>query len=72
VIHAGRSAARYVQQWRALLESGADAVLDVLTSTSQEAIELRQNSPFAGVLTEDERQSCLAAFRDHWRQEHVE
>lgn len=46
--------------------AGPDEVLRALTSRSEEAIELRQNSPFAGVLTEDERQASHAAFRDTW------
>ena len=54
-----------------LLESGADAVLDVLTSPAPEAIELRQNTPFAGVLSDAERQACLRAFREHWLKEHT-
>jgi hypothetical protein len=29
------------------------------------AIELRQNSPFAGVLTDDERMNVLRVFRAH-------
>ena len=42
------------------------AVLDVLTSRDELAVELRQNSPFAGVLTEAERQAALASFRRQW------
>ncbi len=70
-IHTGTLAGRYVERWQALLDQGADAVLEVLTSTAPEAIELRQNSPFAGVLQDDERQACLRAFRDHWGSEHA-
>jgi hypothetical protein len=45
-----------------------DAVLDALTSRTPLAIEMRQTGPFAGVLSGEERQAVLAAFRAHWRQ----
>jgi excisionase family DNA binding protein len=70
-IHEGTLARHYVERWRTLLDQGTDAVLDALTSRSPEAIELQQNSPFAGVLSEDDRQACLRAFRDHWSGEHA-
>jgi excisionase family DNA binding protein len=70
-IHAGTLAGQYVEQWRTLLDQGTDAVLEALTSTAPEAIELRQNSPFAGTLSEDDRQACLRAFREHWSGEHA-
>ncbi len=69
--HRDTRAGSYLDRWRALIDSGADAVLDVLTSVSPEALELRQNSPFAGVLEEQERQACLRAFTAHWRREHA-
>lgn len=47
----------------ALLDGPLDEILAVLTSASPEAVELRQNSPFAGVLDEQERAATLAAFR---------
>jgi hypothetical protein len=70
-IHAGTLAGHYVEEWRSLLDQGTDAVLEALTSPTPEAIELRQNSPFAGVLSEDDRQACLRAFREHWSGEHA-
>lgn len=65
--HPSGTAARWINRWRELLDGGLDVVLDVLSSRSQQAIELRQNSPFAGVLSVDERQATLSAFRSHWR-----
>lgn len=53
----------WLQQWRDLLDGPVDELLGVLTSPSQRARELRQNSPFAGVLTEDERAAVLRAVR---------
>jgi excisionase family DNA binding protein len=50
---------RWLSEWQALLNGPVIDVLDALTSRSPRARELRQNSPFAGVLTEDERQRVL-------------
>ena len=50
-------------EWDALIEGPLETLLDTLVSPSPRAIELRQNSPFAGVLTERERTKALAAFR---------
>jgi excisionase family DNA binding protein len=70
-IHADTRAGQYVQRWAELLASGVDAVLEKLTSEAPEAVELRQNSPFAGVLSEVDRQACLGAFNKHWRGDHA-
>lgn len=69
--HQGSAAGRWIEQWQVVLDGPLDALLDILTSRSARAIELRQNSPFAGVLSEQERQTALAAFRAHWRRDHV-
>lgn len=53
---------RWLDEWETLLNGRVDGVLDVLTSRAPRARELRQNSPFAGVLTESERRDVLAAF----------
>jgi hypothetical protein len=44
--------AHWMDQWQKVLDSGVDAVADVLTSQGPAALELRQNSPFAGVISE--------------------
>jgi excisionase family DNA binding protein len=53
----------WLARWARLLAGDPEAILAVLTDDSAEARELRQNSPFAGVLTEPERSRALAAFR---------
>lgn len=68
-VHPDGMAARWLDRWRDVLDAGAETVLDVLTSRAPEAIELRQNSPFAGVLAEPERRAVLAAFAQRWRSE---
>jgi len=65
-IHPDGMAAVWLDRWRTVLEGGAEAVLDVLTSRTPNAVELRQNSPFAGVLSEAERRAVLAAFALQW------
>jgi excisionase family DNA binding protein len=71
VIHPTGMTARWLDQWRAVLAAGAEAVLDTLTSRSAHAIELRQNSPFAGVLPEQERRAVLTAFAAYWLDVHA-
>lgn len=62
----------WLDRWEAVLDEGVAAVLEVLTSSAWSAVELRRNSPFAGVLSEAERQTVLDAFvagrRDQPRQ----
>lgn len=67
--HPEGMSAYWLRRWRAVLDQGADAVLAALTSTSEESIDLRQNSPFAGALPEDERQRVLKAFADYWKRQ---
>jgi excisionase family DNA binding protein len=56
-----------LQEWGRIIDAGPSRVLEALTSHDGRAVELRQNSPFAGVLTEVERTAVLTAFRDYWR-----
>ncbi len=65
-IHQGSSVARWLERWRRALDAGPERVMEVLTSTAPEAAELRQNSPFAGVLPEKERHRVLDSFASHW------
>lgn len=63
--------ARWLVEWGRVLAAGVDAVADVATSLSGDARELRQNSPFAGVISQDTRAKLLSAFARHWRAEHA-
>lgn len=67
---AGGMSARYLTRWEKVLDAGLDPVVEVLISLRPEAHELRQNSPFAGVLSEDTRQQVLRSFTAHWAREH--
>lgn len=55
--------ARWLRQWRSLIDRGPEAVMRTMTSTDPLARELRQNSPFLGILPDDERRAVLEAFR---------
>lgn len=70
-VHSGTMAERWLELWRTTLDTGVDCVLDVLVSDTPQSAELRQNSPFTGVLSNKERAKVLASFREHWRREHV-
>lgn len=68
--HQGNVAQRWIEQWQMLLDGPIDSLLDILTSLKGRAIELRQNSPFTSVLSEQERQLTLSSFHAHWRRDH--
>lgn len=57
-------AAVWLDAWDRLLDAGPESILEVLTSTTSAAIDLRQNTPFAGILSEAERQTILRAFAE--------
>ena len=59
-----RGSARWLRQWLLLLDQGPEPVMQALTSSSLAARELRQNSPFAGVLSEPERLAILRSFQE--------
>jgi excisionase family DNA binding protein len=67
-LHPGDPEWAWLDRWEAVLDNGAEAVLDVLTSSAAYAVELRSTSPFAGVLSEVERSRVLAAFAESRRE----
>jgi hypothetical protein len=70
-VHPRGMAGIWLDRWQDVLDEGVEAVIDALTSRAPLAIELRQNSPFAGVLSESERHAVLGAFTAWWRAEHA-
>ena len=52
-------------EWQAILEGPMEGVIDLLTATDERAIRLRQSSPFAGILSNQERNAILRAFESH-------
>jgi excisionase family DNA binding protein len=61
-LHPRGQARRMLDEWQQLLEGPIEGVADVLTSKNQRSVELRQNSPFAGLLTDHERTAVLTSF----------
>ncbi|HWJ66932.1 MAG TPA: helix-turn-helix domain-containing protein [Nocardioides sp.] len=61
---------RYLSDWEQILSEGLDAVLETIVSPSPEACELRQNTPFAGILDDTTRAQVLRTFKEHWDREH--
>jgi hypothetical protein len=54
---------RYAAEWETLLQRPLSEIKVVLTEETQHARDLRQNSPFAGMLSEPERKKILEAIR---------
>jgi excisionase family DNA binding protein len=65
-VHAGTMAEYWLDLWRETLDSGLGRVLNVLVSDTPEARDLRQNSPFTGILSQEERRAVLNSFREQW------
>lgn len=55
----------WLDEWERLLAGPLPVLLSAMTSRSQYGRELRQNSPFAGVLSETERAQVLAAWHGY-------
>lgn len=53
----------YIKEWREILDQPWPDVAAFITSFSDDAVRLRQSSPFAGVLTPKERKQIYDAFR---------
>jgi excisionase family DNA binding protein len=66
-LHPEGRAWEWLDRWEVVLEDGAEAVLDALTSSAEYAVDLRRMSPFAGILPEDERQNVVASFAESRR-----
>ena len=62
----------WLSEWERLLDAGVDAVAEVLVSRASRAVDLRANSPFAGILDENERLAVLQSFRRHWARDHAD
>ncbi|WP_434741130.1 helix-turn-helix domain-containing protein [Micromonospora sp. SH-82] len=61
--HRGTMAGVWLRRWQDKINEGVGSVLKALTSEDSEAVELRQNSPFAGVLSQPQRLKVLESFR---------
>lgn len=54
---------RYAERWRALLSRPISEIAEAIVADTQEARDLRQNTPFAGVLNEQERRRVIEVTR---------
>ena len=52
----------WLDRWEEILDAGPERVLETLTSSSRDAIDLRQNTPFVGLLSEEEQRAVITAF----------
>ena len=59
----GQMEDRYADQWEELLRRPLTEIRHAITADDQRGRDLRQNSPFAGVLSEPERRRILAEIR---------
>lgn len=55
----------WLDEWERLLDGPIEDLVAALTSRSPRGRDLRQNSPFAGVLSEAERDQVLASWIEH-------
>lgn len=62
-------AVTWLDEWQRLLDGRIEDLLIALTSRSPRGRDLRQNSPFAGVLSESERTEVLSSWMNHERGE---
>lgn len=47
--------------WKHILESAPQRLPEILNASSEEAVRLRQSSPFAGLVPEESRRKILAS-----------
>jgi hypothetical protein len=59
----GRIDPRYARRWERLLEKPIPEIRRAITALGSDADDLRQSSPFAGMLSEPERRRILAEVR---------
>jgi hypothetical protein len=55
----------YLKEWRSILAQGMDTALRFAIEDSAHATQLRQSSPFTGVLTEQERSEFLKRWKEN-------
>ncbi|WP_433299542.1 excisionase family DNA-binding protein [Actinoplanes sp. CA-030573] len=66
-LHPEGASWEWLDRWQVVIDNGAEAVLDALTSSAEYAVQLRGTSPFTGILSEVERATVLAALADSRR-----
>ena len=59
----GRTAPPYLLEWKEILSQPWPRVAKLITAMNEESTRLRSSSPFAGILTDEEREQIYEAFR---------
>lgn len=59
----GKNPPRWIAQWRSILALPWPQIAALITTPSEEGARLRQSTPFAGILTAEERRRIYEAFR---------
>jgi hypothetical protein len=62
-MRAGRIDPRYAEEWEKVLSQPLGEIRDIISADTQHARDLRQNSPFAGLLSEPERRRIREEIR---------
>jgi hypothetical protein len=57
----GQSGEQWVRTWRHAVDDGPEAVAQLLLRDDPDGDDLRQEAPFSGLMTDDERRLVLAA-----------
>jgi hypothetical protein len=61
----GRQAQDWLDEWSRLIDGPPSELVEVFLGEDEHSIDLRQVSPFAGVLSEDERKAAIRRARTH-------
>lgn len=70
-IHKGTGVIYYLNRWQNLLQGPLDEFLAFMVSSFQEARDMRQCSPFAGLLSPRERWGIMNNFQEEWKRGHT-
>ena len=61
----GDQALGWLEEWQALLDGPPGPLVEVLLGTDEHSVDLRQVSPFAGALNDDERLAAIDRAGSH-------
>jgi len=61
----GSQARAWLDEWSELLDEAGPRLVDAFLGEDEHSIDLRQVSPFAGLLTQEEREAAIERARGH-------